>query len=575
MEQVYRSEYPRPQFVRADWMSLNGLWDFSFDKACFDRTIRVPFAYEAPLSGIGEKAFHSTVWYRRRFVIPESWAGRRVILYFGAVDYQADVWINGAHCASHCGGQVGFSADITDHLQQGENEIRVCVKDLHTALDIPRGKQYWRETSTGIFYTATMGIWQSVWLEPVAPIYIKDVRITPLLDKKSVQFEYTLSDYAACTLETVISYQGKTAADVIVHPMTDRGSVMVRLEEAQLGVWNLVEELGWTPEQPRLFDVSFRLTRNGVLLDEVSSYFGLRSVCVENGRFLLNGRPYYQRLLLDQGYWPQGLLTAPTDEDFVRDIQTVKNLGYNGVRKHQKVEDPRYLYHADRMGLLVWGEIGSGYTFSQRLIQSFTAEWTEAVQRDYNHPCIVVWTPINESWGVTELAHENAQYAFCRAIYHLTKALDQTRPVSENDGWEHTADHEIMTIHDYESNQDTLKERYATLNGIMSSQPAGRRLLIRGVEYDGSPILVSECGGVSFQPENIGGWGYSVAESENDFLERYRAVLQPLLASALVQGFCYTQFCDVEQETNGLLTYDRIPKVAAEKLRTVMETCGK
>ena len=290
---------------------------------------------------------------------------------------------------------------------------------------------------------------------------------------------------------------------------------------------------------------------------------------------MLNGRPYYQRLLLDQGYWPQGLLTAPTDEDFVRDIQTVKNLGYNGVRKHQKVEDPRYLYHADRMGLLVWGEIGSGYTFSQRLIQSFTAEWTEAVQRDYNHPCIVVWTPINESWGVTELAHENAQYAFCRAIYHLTKALDQTRPVSENDGWEHTADHEIMTIHDYESNQDTLKERYATLNGIMSSQPAGRRLLIRGVEYDGSPILVSECGGVSFQPENIGGWGYSVAESENDFLERYRAVLQPLLASALVQGFCYTQFCDVEQETNGLLTYDRIPKVAAEKLRAVMETCGK
>ena len=572
MEEIIRGEYPRPQFMRAQWMPLNGEWDFSFDEECYDQTIIVPFAYEAPLSGIGDSAFHNTVWYRRLFVVPQAWQNKQVLLHFGAVDYECDVWVNGSHAAHHVGGQLGFSADITDYLSPSENILCVRVRDDHSQLDIPRGKQFWKERSESIFYTATTGIWQSVWLEPVSPTHIQQVRITPLYDEKAVRFEYQLAgEFRGALLEADVSFDGKQAVCVAVQAQSPQGSFSASLEETALGVWNAGEELVWTPENPRLFDVTFRLVREGEALDEAASYFGMRKVSVENGRFLLNNRPYYQRLLLDQGYWPDGLLTAPSDEAFVADIRVTKELGFNGVRKHQKVEDPRFLYHADHMGLLVWGEIGSGYTYSNRLAGQLMDEWVQAVQRDYNHPCIVVWTPLNESWGVQEIAHAPCQQEFCRAMAAMTKALDPTRPVSDNDGWEHVCG-DLLTLHDYEAKEEVLAARYATVETALASQPAARALYVQGSGYKGEPILVSEFGGISFAKCGEKGWGYSSAQNEQDFLQRYEAVIRPLLHSPCVQGFCYTQLTDVEQEINGLLTYERQPKADLEQIRRI--TCG-
>jgi beta-galactosidase/beta-glucuronidase len=571
MNDILRAEYPRPQLKREEWMTLNGIWDFSFEQDLFDQKICVPFAYESKLSGIAKKEFHDTVWYRRSFTIPEEWKNKHVLLHFGAVDYECSVWLNHKHATSHIGGQTGFSADITDLLVDGDNELRVFVKDYHLELDIPRGKQFWKEQSESIFYTATTGIWQSVWIEPVSEKYIKKVFITPLFDDKAVRFEYELENSMGCYLETKITFEGKLVSQTNTFAQKSKGSITVALDEAVLGCWNITEDLAWTPEKPRLFDVEFKLMEQEMILDTAISYFGMRKVSIENGRFLLNNRPYFQRLVLDQGYWPEGLMTAPSDEAFVKDIMLAKEMGFNGVRKHQKVEDPRFLYHADRLGFLVWGEIGGGYTYSRRLASAIMQEWTDVVLRDYNHPCIVAWTPLNESWGVLEIAHRKEQQNFCRALYSMIKAIDTTRLISDNDGWEHV-ESDLLTIHDYEANREILTKRYSTVENIIQDQPCGRALYVNGSHYSNEPILISEFGGISFEKDGAKGWGYSSASTEQDFLKRYADVVVPLLQSGHIQGFCYTQLCDVEQEINGLLTYDRHPKVDVNEIRKI--TCG-
>lgn len=572
MTKILRAEYPRPQFKRDEWLTLNGTWDFSFDEDTYDQKICVPFAYESELSGIGTRDFHEMVWYRRTFTLPTEWNDKHIILHFGAVDYECKVWVNDILATYHVGGQTSFSIDITDLITYGENEVKVSVKDYHKDLDIPRGKQFWKEESESIFYTTTTGIWQTVWLEPVSKKYIKNIFITPEFDEKSVKFEYELDNAEECELETIISYNEIIASRTIIDPQNKKGAFSVKLDEATLGCWNVTEDLAWTPENPRLFDVEFRLKEKNVTLDLVHSYFGMRKVSIENGRFLLNNRPYYQRLLLDQGYWPEGLLTAPSDEAFIYDIKLAKEMGFNGVRKHQKVEDPRFLYHADHLGFLVWGEMGTGYNYSRRLVTDTIKEWVDIVMRDYNHPCIVVWTPLNESWGTLEITQSSEQQNFCKALYSITKAIDTTRLISDNDGWEHV-EGDLLTIHDYESNREILSERYASIEQIMKEQPAGRPLYVNGVHYKNEPIIISEFGGISFEKGGATGWGYSAAVSEEDFLKRYSDVVSSLLKSKSIQGFCYTQITDVEQEINGLLTYDRKPKASLENIRKI--TCGE
>ncbi len=570
MEQILRTEYPRPQFVRAEWMTLNGVWDLAFDEEIYDQKINVPFTYESKLSGIERREFHEKIWYRRTFDIPETWKEKKIILHFGAVDYECQIMINGNMVMRHVGGQSSFFVDITDFLADRENELKLCVKDFHQELDIVRGKQYWKEVSEGIFYTTTTGIWQSVWLEPIAYKHIQKMRITPLLDERSVKFSYEAECSQNCTLEAAVSFEGADAGSFSVSLKSRKGEFTVKIEEEALVCWNTVEDLAWSPENPRLFDVVFTLREGETIWDSVQSYFGMRKVSVENGRFLLNNRPYYQKLLLDQGYWPEGLLTAPSDEAFVRDIRLAKEMGFNGVRKHQKVEDPRFLYHADHMGFLVWGEMASGYSYSGRLVEDTVKEWMREIDRDYNHPSIVAWTALNESWGVLEAAHSKEQQSFCKAMYALIKSLDNTRAVIDNDGWEHV-ETDLLTIHDYESEREILAKRYGSMERILKEQPAGRSLYAGEGCYRNEPVLVTEFGGISFQKDATEGWGYSTAVSEEDFVRRYRDVVQPLLESEYVQGFCYTQLTDVEQEINGLYTYDRKTKVDPELIRKINE----
>lgn len=575
-----RPEYPRPQFARAAWQSLNGAWNFAFDDAdCglaerwfdpavaaarhpFTQTINVPFAYQSELSGIGRRERHDVLWYRRIFTVPDAWRGRRLLLHFGAVDYRAWVWLNGRLIAFHEGGHTPFHADVTDALA-AVNHLVVRVEDVLTDLSQPRGKQYWKAQSEGIFYTATSGIWQSVWLEPVAPAHLARVRFTPDVPAGSVVIECSAEGTAAATVTAEIAFAGDVLATVDIPLEDGLGTAVVDLPEAHL----------WSPETPHLYDVVLRLHDDGRVVDEVRSYFGLREIGVADGRVLLNGAPYKMRLVLDQGYWPDGLLTAPSDEALRRDVELAKAMGFNGVRMHQKVEDPRFLYWADRLGLLVWGEMANAYRFTPEAVRRLTAEWQAAVTRDYNHPCIVAWVPLNESWGVPHIARDARQAHFARSLYHLTKALDATRLVIGNDGWE-LAQADLCTIHDYTADTAVLQERYATLEAALAFRPSDRLLYAPGFAYEGQPILISECGGIAFRQSAWEGWGYTTAADETDLREEYRRLLDTLLAAPLVAGFCYTQLTDVEQEINGLLTFDRRPKLPLETIRAINEGEG-
>lgn len=573
MTAIPRSEHPRPDFERDNWMCLNGEWDFSLDEKKFDRTIIVPFAFETELSGIGDKEFHKMVWYRKTFKLPERMRAKRVILHFGAVDYACVLWVNGTYIREHKGGQTSFSADITEAVAaDDENVIELKVFDDYEDMEMPRGKQFWEQESRGIFYTRTTGIWQSVWIEAVEPLYLESCYITPEFDDKCVCFEYRLSRSGASAVEFSIAFEGKFAACVSAVPNGKKGMVKVQLDQTGLKSWNFEEELAWTPETPRLFDVEIRTYDEKGVTDLVRTYFGMRKVSIDNGKFMLNNREYYQKLVLDQGYWEESLLTAPSDEAFIKDIELTKAMGFNGVRKHQKVEDPRYLYHADRLGLLVWGELGSAYLYSREYAGRMYSEWMEAVERDYNHPCIVAWTPLNESWGVQEIKADKYQQAHCNALMYMIKSVDTSRVVIDNDGWEHTCG-DLLTIHDYTASGKVLKKHFESLEAVLSLCPGRRSLFADGWSYQGQPVLLTEFGGVRYVPgtEVKHSWGYCDASSAEEFADKYAEIMKAVHESPVIQGYCYTQLTDVEAEENGLLTYQRGLKMPLEKIRAINE----
>jgi beta-galactosidase/beta-glucuronidase len=580
---VPRPEYPRPQFARKDWLSLNGEWDFTFDdedvgeeeqwyradiKGLFSRAIQVPFAFQSKLSGIEDPSFHDVVWYRRAFEVPEGWNGKRIVLHFGAVDYLAKVWVNGQLVAMHEGGHTPFQADITPSLIKGSNTIILRAEDFSRDVTLPRGKQYWLEQSAAIFYTRTTGIWQSVWLEPLSAVHLSKAMMTPDIDRNEIRLRTFLQGFKSAEqlkLRITVSYDGEVIAE-------DQYLVLNAEQLRTIGLGDFADHgLGrlWSPEHPNLYDIQFQLLRNEEVIDEAVSYFGMRKVSIENGKLCLNNRPYFQRLVLDQGYFPDGILTAPTDEELKRDAQLTKEMGFNGVRKHQKTEDPRFLYWCDKLGLLVWSEAANAYEYSETYVRRYTKEWQEIIERDYNHPCIVTWVPLNESWGVPNVQIDTRQQQHGLAMYHLTKSLDGMRPVVYNDGWEHMTT-DLVTIHDYESHQEVLEERYATAESSVNAMPANRKIFVGGASYQGQPILVSEFGGIAFKKSEWEGWGYSGAENEEDFLMKLKAVVDPMFTSPVIQGYCYTQLTDVEQEINGLLTYDRQSKAPLEAIRNIM-----
>jgi beta-galactosidase/beta-glucuronidase len=594
-ENVPRPEYPRPQFRRRAWINLNGEWSFAFDDmdaglagrwpdvtpqelrsddSPFDRSIVVPFCYQAELSGIGETAFHDVVWYARTFEYTPA-GEERLLLHFGAVDYRAAVWVNGVQVAFHEGGHTPFFADVTDALsgEGGENVVVVRAEDPSRDVTIPRGKQYWNEESEGIFYTRTTGIWQTVWLEPVNRRRIEKLRLTPDVDAASIDLDVEIVGVEpGMSLRASITFEGEPVLEDTIGlwssrverslPLLRRGAAP---ETPHLSEWP--GAVLWSPEDPNLYDLRLELLGEaGRVLDAVESYFGMRKIEVKDGKVLLNGRPLYQRLVLDQGYFPEGLLTAPTDDDLRRDVELAKEMGFNGARKHQKVEDPRWLYWADTLGLLVWGETANAYQYSPDYVRRMSAEWQEAVERDYNHPCIVAWVPMNESWGVPDLAHDPGQTEHLLSLYHLTRSLDGTRPVVSNDGWEHALT-DLCTIHDYRD-ADALRTSYGSREAAIHAKPARRTVYVAGHGHRGEPILISEFGGIAFSRDEAG-WGYSMVFDAEEFLERYESLIEALLQSEPVQGFCYTQLTDVEQEVNGLLTYDRKPKAPLEKIREI------
>jgi beta-galactosidase/beta-glucuronidase len=595
---IPRPEYPRPQFRREGWTNLNGEWAFAFDDSDagladgwqsitpeelrtdgspFDRQIVVPFCYQSKHSGIGETAFHDVVWYARTFDYP-SLGDERLLLHFGAVDYRATVWVNGGRVASHEGGHTPFSADVTHALTAGENVLVVRAEDPSRDVTIPRGKQYWKEKTEGIFYTRTTGIWQTVWLEPVNRSRIDTLRFTPDVDTASIDVEVSIEAIEReMSLRATVELDGEQVLEDTISvrsSLVERSLPLLRRGEAP-DTPHLADWPGpalWSPEHPTLYDLRLELLDpDGEVLDSVESYFGMRKIEVKDGKVLLNDRPLYQRLVLDQGYFPEGILTAPTDEDLRRDVELAKEMGFNGARKHQKVEDPRWLFWADTLGFLVWGEMANAYQYSTGYVRRMTAEWQEAVMRDYNHPCIVAWVPMNESWGVPDLASDRSQTEHLLALYHLTRSLDPTRPVVSNDGWEHAIT-DLCTIHDYR-NAEALARSYTTPESAVAAEPANRPVYVPGYAYRGEPILITEFGGIAYSAEVSGaeGWGYSIVADADEFLERYESIVEALLRSSSVQGFCYTQLTDVEQEINGLLTYDRNPKVDPARVREINE----
>lgn len=581
MTNQQRAEYPRPQFVRDSWINLNGEWEFEFDddrvgskekwhlgNRKLSKTIQVPFAFQSKLSGIGSNEFHDVVWYRRDLTLPEAFQDKRILLHFGAVDYEASVWVNGVLVAKHEGGHTPFHADITDALQAGTNKLVVKAVDYSKDVTLPRGKQYWHTDSASIFYTRTTGIWQTVWMEAVsADGYLDKVKITPDIDEKQVEFQFFIQgsdSNAKLQLKVEISFNGELVSEDTYGMRNSSGARKIRLNDFNdhgLGAW-------WTPEHPNLYDVTFTLLVDNQAVDVVTSYFGMRKVSIEDGKLCLNNRPYFLKMVLDQGYFPDGNLTPPSDEAIKQDVELTKAMGFNGARKHQKLEDPRFLYWCDKLGLVVWSEAANAYEYTEKYVSRFTNEWISSIERDYNHPSIIAWVPLNESWGVPNIQIDKLQQQHALTMYHLTKSLDLMRPVVSNDGWE-LVKTDLFTIHDYEWREGVLEERYSSSDKAVHAMPANRRLFVEGFPYEDQPILVTEFGGIAYKKSEWEGWGYSGADNDEDYEEKLRAVIRPLLNSGVVQGYCYTQLTDVEQEINGLLTYDRKPKIPVEIIKAI------
>jgi beta-galactosidase/beta-glucuronidase len=571
-------DHPRPLLRRDAWTSLNGTWAFALDPEArwrtpadvsFDGEIVVPFAPETPASGVADTDLYRACWYRRTFGAPARSAGERLWLRFGGVDHRATVWVNGARVAEHEGGYTPFGADITDVLAgEGEQELVVRAYDDPLDLEKPRGKQGWHREPHIVWYPRTTGIWQTVWLELLPGAHVAAVRWRPDVPAWGIEVEAQVEGPPRDDLRLEVALRAGDQLLVDDAWAVRDGEVRRRVDLVDPGIRSERRKLLWSPEQPNLIDAELRLVGPEGVLDVVRSYTALRSVRVDGERMLLNERPFELRLVLDQGYWPETGLTAPDVAAIERDVELIQALGFNGVRKHQKVEDPRFLRVADERGLLVWSEMPSAYRFTRRSAKRIAREWLEVVERDVSHPCIVAWVPFNESWGVPGLPLSAPQRDLVRALYHVTKALDPDRPVIGNDGWEVIAG-DILGVHDYEKDPDRLRRRLTQPEEDLLGRERfyGHLVLLDGDGRHGRPLLLTEFGGIAFTApsEQAETWGYDRVHSSEDFLRRYRELLSAVHASGLA-GFCYTQLADTYQEANGLLTPEREPKAPLAEL---------
>jgi beta-galactosidase/beta-glucuronidase len=565
------SEYPRPLLRRGGWISLNGPWSFAKDpeaiisdpeRVRWGQVIEVPFSPETQRSGVQDTGLYSAVWYRRELELAAPGRGERVMLRFGAVDYHATVWLGPIKVGEHEGGYTPFSFDITDLVAAGHRTLTVRAYDNPSDLEQPRGKQDWELEPHLIWYPRTTGIWQTVWIEVLPAAYIDQAAFTPNMDRWEIAMHVTVEGRTHSPLylnvrlqigELLLAQDSYLVLGQIVHR---------RIALSDPGIDDSRNDLLWSPASPTLIDVSMELTTSeGEVIDIVRSYTALREIATQGDRVILNGRAYRLRMVLDQGYWPETGMTAPDGLALKRDVELTKAMGFNGVRKHQKIEDPRYLYWCDRLGLLVWEEMPSAYRFTAKSVRRLQKEWEEVITRDASHPCVAAWVPFNESWGVPNLPNNAAERHYVQALYHLTKTLDPTRPVIGNDGWESVAT-DIIGIHDYDSDPTRIARRYHTsdarLRLFQHERPGGRLLRIGDDTGPDHPIVLSEFGGIALLERDS--WGYSVVGTPDELAERYAQLLWVISGLQMLAGFCYTQFADTYQERNGLLHADRRPK---------------
>ena len=569
------TEHPQP-LLRRDVEILDGRWEFSLHQgdgapSSFDREIEVPYAPESPASGIGVSTVERC-WYRRDVRAEHPGAYGRVLVHFGAVDRVAEVFANGSLVARHTGGYVPFAADVTDHLRDGEVDITVRVTDDPADLDAPRGKQDWREQPHAIWYPRTTGVWRSVWTERVPATRIASLDLSGCARTMTVTMRASVEGPVRDGLRAgvrITDPRGRVLVDDAV-PVAD-GEVERTFVIGDRGTDDRTG-LVWWPRRPTLLDVEAVLVdASGNLVDRVESYTALRDVEVADGQVLLNGRPYPLRFVLDQGYWRDTGLTAPSTDELRRDIELTKALGFNGARKHQKVEDPRYLAWADRLGLLVWVEMPSAYRFTARAADALVHEWAGVVARAKGHPSVIGWVPLTESWGVPEVATSSRERALVRALAAIAAALGDGQPVSANDGWE-TLSGDVVGVHDYDQDPDVLRTRYGTrvaIDGLLT----GRRWDGRLADLDrrdagGRAVVLSEFGGIAVRVGETAddAWGYREVGTPDDLLANYRDLWAAVHESDALAGACWTQLTDTYQEINGLLTMDRTPKVDLEKM---------
>lgn len=557
---IPRSEHPDPQFQRKDWLNLNGEWDFEFDfgnsglragvleKDEWSRKINVPFCPESKLSGIEYTDFIAAVWYRKSVTVTEAQLEGRVLIHFGAVDYETYLYVNGEEAGYHKGGYTSFTFDITEFLTAGENVIAVNARDDVRDPLVPRGKQSELYNSHGCDYTRTTGIWQTVWLEFVPKAYVKSFKLFPDTVNATLGISAVVEGEGAFKAEAF--YDGRLVGSF---EKTAAGFVSGDIKLSETHLW----EVGCG----RLYDL--KITFGG---DEISSYFGLRDIRIDGYKVLINGKSVFQRLVLDQGFYADGIYTAPSDEALEKDIRLSLAVGFNGARLHQKVFEPRFLYHCDRLGYIVWGEFGNwGLDYSRDgALEAMLPQWCESVARDFNHPAIVGWCPFNETWD-RDGRKQNDE--LLRIVYRVTKQLDETRPCIDTSGNFHV-ETDIFDVHDYEQKVEIFKGNYDRLmtEGVLFEHFPDRQ------EYDGKkPAFVSEYGGIQWSLGSRGdAWGYGNApKSEQEFIDRYKGLTDALLDNERMFGFCYTQLYDIEQEQNGLYYYDRSPKFDPELFRRI------
>ena len=551
---VPRPEYPNPQFQRQDWINLNGVWEFEIDKSAsgvdrklyeaehFSRQITVPFCPESQLSGIGETDFLNSVWYKRSVNLSKK--DQCVILHIGACDYFTTVYVNAKQIGTHKGGYTSFSFDITDCVIDGENTIVIhALDDNRTGLQ-PRGKQSSKYYSHGCDYTRTTGIWQTVWLEFVPKTHIESAKYYPDVANGALHIKALVKGNGC--LEATAYYEGREVGSASVANNGANADLTIQLTESHL----------WELGNGRLYDLVLKYGE-----DTVQSYFGLRSVALDGYRFLLNGKCVFQRTVLDQGFYPDGIYTAPTEEAMVRDIQISMDAGFNGARLHEKVFEPRFLYHCDKMGYMVWGEYANwGLDHTElHALPTILREWGEAMDRDFNHPSIIGWCPFNETW---DLHGKKQNDEVIELAYRYTKAMDTTRPCIDTSGNFHVLT-DIFDFHDYCQNVEEFDSYLKKLDeGVLYEQTVRNPIHKGRQTYEGGPVFASEYGGIKWDIEgNISSWGYGNApQTEEEFIARYKGLTEILLKNPKIMGLCYTQLYDVEQEKNGLYTYDRAPK---------------